>query len=223
MRVEIVHHEGDAFGLRIHFVDKELDFVRPVEGGAVFLRANAVPAPKRFDEGENAAGSVPDLFGIDFFVVAGPHGPRVARIAQQLVRFLVHADDGMVLVVGAFVDVQHVLHGRDEIGVGFLGEAPVVGAMGPQLVFLSALRMVSLLMGSERTTLSSFSSSRRVHRAAPLGAGPHAVAIRRASALPSSFRRAWFERGLRCNVKTDSMPLQAKWRTVLATVAMQRP
>ena len=62
-----------------------------------------------------------------------------------------------------------------------------------------------------------------VHRAWPSGAGPQAVAIIMASALPSTFRRAWSEFSLRFRVMTELSPSTLNFLTMFATVPMLIP
>jgi hypothetical protein len=68
------------------------------------------------------------------------------------------------------VDSRHVLHGSYERAIGLRRDDPALSAMGWENVFLSALPIVELQARSTMwSSTTSFSNSRRVQRARPLG------------------------------------------------------
>src|SRR5262249_57875127 len=109
-------------------------------------------------------------------------------------------------VVGALVDLQHLLHLADEGGVRFGRDAPHGLAPRLQVAFFNARRTVSWAIVSTTSNSTSRSASRRrVQRAYPGGAGAHASAVKRACCSPSSLGRpGGVSRGLRRS--SDSGP-----------------
>ena len=92
-------------------------------------------------------------------------------------------------VVGSGMDVQHVLHGADKLGVGLRGNHPLRARPGLECVFLSVMRTHSGLIASTTANSTNRSaSSRKVQFTRPSGGAPRAKAIRRASWAPSSLR-----------------------------------
>ena len=67
---------------------------------------------------------MPDVLGVFFEVVARAGRDRIAGVAEELVWLFVHTDHRNGRVVGAVVDLQHVLHPRDELAVGFGRDRP---------------------------------------------------------------------------------------------------
>ena len=167
--------------------------------------------------------SIAHVFRVDLPVVSRAHCPRFARFTKQLIWLLVHAYDRPCRVVRPFVDIEHVFHVRYKVGICPRRKAPVVGAVRSQLVFFNVLRMASRLTGVSSSIFMRSSSSRMVHREWPSGAGSQAVAIIMASALPSTFRRAWSEFTLRFKAMTASIPPSLNFLTMFATVLIQIP
>src|SRR5512143_3062794 len=94
----------------------------------------------------------------------------------------------MGLIRGPLVDLQHVLHRTDKLGIGFRWNTPLRFQPRLQFVFFNTCRTVSY------DTVSTYSSStirsansRKVHRFRPSGGALHATAIKCASCTPSSF------------------------------------
>jgi len=69
-----------------------------------------------------------------------------------LLRRLVQVDDGTVRVVRPLVDLQHILHGGYEGGVGLWGNDPLLLEMRLERVFLS-VRLIVLSLA--RSTMFS--------------------------------------------------------------------
>src|SRR5262249_7431937 len=107
---------------------------------------------------------------------AGPSGQP--HLAEQLPARLVEADHRPPRVVGEHIGPDHVLHPPDELGVGLRWDTPRLHDPGPDVVFFSAWRTVSVLTESARprTTISS-ASSRSVQWPRPRGGSVHANSI----------------------------------------------
>ena len=104
---------------------------------------------------------------------------RVPRLPHQLLAGLVQAHQHLVVLKLTVIDLQHVLHGADELGAGLGRDAPAFFQPGLELVFFSVWRTVSLLMLSTIALATSRSaSSCSVQPARPSGGSPQAKAIR---------------------------------------------
>src|SRR5262249_33505346 len=139
---------------------------------------------------------------------------RLHHLADQLLAGLVQGDQRPLLVVGSVVDLQHVLHRTDELGVGLGRDAPLLPQPRLDLVFLSTRRTVSSeIVSTTSSSTSRSASSFIVHAVRPCGGAEQARAISRASPRPSSFGcRAGRSRGLR--PRAASRPCSTKrWRT----------
>ena len=62
MCIEVIHNQNDLIHIGIQYVDKVLDFFRPIDSGSMLSYANMVLAAERFYKSENAASSMPDIF-----------------------------------------------------------------------------------------------------------------------------------------------------------------
>src|SRR5262249_58517069 len=94
--------------------------------------------------------------------------------------------DGPLLVLGTVVDLQHVLHRRDERGVRLRRDAPLLPLPRLDLVFLSVRRTVSSETASTTSSSTSLSaSSRMVQQARPSRGGEQARTMKRAPAAPA--------------------------------------
>src|SRR5271166_2414919 len=129
-----------------------------------------------------------------------------ARFDRQLLGRLVEANDGSFWVVRTPVDVEHVLHAGDEVGVGVGRNDPLFLEVRLEDVFFRIRPMVLSLALATIPSSTTFSSSRRsVQCARPSGGFEQATAISFASASPSKiFGRA--HAGLYCRVSTASNP-----------------
>src|SRR5262245_49012702 len=112
-----------------------------------------------------------------------------AALVEELLGSFVQADQRSLRIEGTLVDIQHVFHGAHKRGVGFGRNAPALLQPGLEFVFLSVWRTVSWLTASTYPCWISRSASRcSVQRFCPLGGALQTVAMRKASAAPSSTR-----------------------------------
>src|SRR5262249_3305661 len=150
---------------------------------------------------------------------AGGCGDRLGDLADELLARLVEADRRAFLVVRAVVDLQDVLHRRNEGGVGLRRDHPLLAEPGLQRGFFRAVRTVSAPMESTTASPTTWPASNRiVQDARPTGGAEQARAISLASAAPSSFRgrlgRSW---GLRRTAASG--PCSTDRLRTLSTVA----
>lgn len=196
MGIEIVHDKYNFLFVRVAGIYKVLDFFRPVSRGTVFTDAYMPHATQRLYKHKYTAVAVPDIFGIGLPGISRAHRQWLPGFAQQLVRFFIHTHYRNIRIIWQLINVQNILHAGYKFRVFLWRNTPVVISVGPEFIFLSTLRIVSLLMGVSSSTRDFSSSSFSVHLEWPSGAGPQAICISFASARPSALRRAAAEFGL---------------------------
>ena len=196
MGIEIVHDKYNFLFVRVAGIYKVLDFFRPVSRGTVFTDAYMPHAPQRLYKHKYTAVAVSDIFGIGFLCVTWAHGQGGSGFPKQLVRFFIHAHYRNSRFIRHLIDIQNVLHAGYKFGIFLRRDTPVVVSVGLEFIFLSTLRMVSLLIGISSSTRDFSSSSFSVHLEWPSGTGPQAICISFASVRPSALRRAAAEFGL---------------------------
>ena len=119
-----------------------------VEGRAPPGDLDVPPAQQRGEQQEETAHPLPHVL-----VVLAGGLPRFGRqrraaVGEELLAALVQADQGVLGVGGALVDVEDVLHRRDEGGVALRGQTPVLLQPGLEFVFLRVRRTASRLAPS---------------------------------------------------------------------------
>src|ERR1700693_1147690 len=186
MRVEIVHHERDPFGLRSVDVDQLSNLVSPIDSCSLVGHRDVSPARQRFSKGENVCRSVPFIFAIEALDSSRLGLQRCPDLDRQLLAQLIHANQWKPRIIWTLVDFQYVFHVENELGVVLRGNTPHALLPGLQLVFFRQRRTVSCDTASTmfNSTIRS-ASSRSVHRAWPDGADPQHVATTFASFSPS--------------------------------------
>src|SRR5205814_3767212 len=106
----------------------------------------------------------------------GRHG--LPDLADQLLARLIQAHLRPPRVVGPVVDLQHVFHRADELGVRLRRDAPLLPQPRLELVFLSTCRTVSSAMVSTTCNSTNLSaSSCNVQAPRPLGGDEQARAM----------------------------------------------
>ncbi len=85
----------------------------------MFVDAYMVRPAKWLYKSKYAAGAIPDIFRINFPVIARPHRKWLPCIPQKLVRLFVHTDNRTHGVVRKLIDIKNILHTRYEFGVFF--------------------------------------------------------------------------------------------------------
>ena len=194
--VEVVHDKYDPVTVRIADIHQIPDLLGPVDRGTVLPDAYMPDAAQRLYECKYAAGAVVHIFRIDLLGISRAHGQRLPGLPEQLVWLFVHAYHWDGRVIWLFVDVQDILHAGYEFCVFLWGDAPVGIFVRSKFIFFNVWRMASLPTGTSSSTRAFSSKSRSVQRECPSGAGLQAIWMMRASARPSTFRRAALELGL---------------------------
>src|ERR1700732_3774606 len=111
------------------------------------------------------------------------------------------------------IDLQHILHGRHEAGVGLRRDHPLLLEVRLKFVFFSVRPIVlSLARSTMFSSTTASSSNCNVHRLRPLGGGEQARAISFASEAPSKMR-GLAEAGECLRTRTASKPSSTScWR-----------
>src|SRR5215471_12035542 len=214
--VEVVQHDTDHLRLRIPGINQPAHLLRKVLHGPLCGDDNMSPADLRFTEQKKITGSVALVFIVIAHRLARFGGQRCACLRNQLLARFIEVDFRARGIIRLLVEVKHVLHGGDKLSA-HVWQAPLLFLPGLEFVFLSTCRTVSRAIDGAKpnsTTLSA--KSRRVQCACPSGAGVHATAIKCASCLPVSFRRA---PGRGASSSAPRFVSTNRWR-VRATVAV---
>lgn len=90
VRVQVVAHEDDLFGLRVISLQELAHLSRPVDGGPALSGAHAPPAAKRLGEHEYAGDSFAPVFVIFSRRTPRSGGERSALLREHLYGLLVH-------------------------------------------------------------------------------------------------------------------------------------
>src|SRR5208283_1091638 len=213
MRIEIVHHQHNAFGFGIVAIDQVPNDKRKVHFGAMVCDFDLTPALQRFRKHKQVGRAIPHIFVVFTGKLAGLWQSTGGDLTDQLFATFVKADLRTFGVVRPLVNFQHVFHGADKIGVLLGRQNPLFFQPRLKFIFFRVVRTHSGPM--ESTTLSStnlFANNSSVQRRRPSGGAPQASATRRASLAPSSLR---YCRSVgRLALRADSSPSSTNaWRT----------
>lgn len=147
--------------------------------------------PQRLNKHKYTACAVSDIFGIGLPGISWAHRQWLPGFAQQLVRFFIHAHYRYIRIIWHFIDVQNILHAGYKFRVFLWRDTPVVISVGLEFIFLSTLRIVSLLMGVSSSTRDFSSSSFSVHLEWPSGAtGSSPLFLRESTTVPTVYALA---------------------------------
>src|SRR5262249_20634949 len=146
---------------------------------------------------EDIRGAGADVFVILTGDASRPRRDARPRVVEELHGPLVEAYDRLVRIVRTRVQLEHVLHALDVLGVE-LGYAPAFFRQGLRSCSASSTRTVSRpTLPAIPRTITSFATSLTVHRPRPLGGGPQTIAITRSRCggvsrcLPPGRGRSW--------------------------------
>src|SRR5215207_995017 len=215
VRVQIIEHDADNLRPRVGFVRQPLHLTGEVLHRPLLRHLDMPVAALRLTEEEEVTHPLTAVLVVVTLRLTRRGRQWRARLGDQLLACLVKADDGALLIVGFFIQVQHVFHAGDELGVD-LADTPLLFQPRLEFVFLSTWRTVSRAMVEAKpnsTTLSA--KSRNVQRARPPGGVLHATAMRRASCLPVSLRSCP-RRGRSCKHPRPSSTNRLRVRSTVA-------
>src|SRR5438128_466639 len=186
VRVEVVHHQGNSLRLRPMHIDQLANCLGPVGLGALVSHHQMPPAGKRLREREHIRRAVAFILAVETLTASRRSGKRSLRFDGQLLTQFVHADQREARIVRPLVDLQHVFHVVDKLGIVLRRNAPHAFLPGLQLVFFRQRRTVSCETVSTMSSSTTRSAnSRNVQRACPDGTAPQHSATTLASFSPS--------------------------------------
>jgi hypothetical protein len=125
VRVEIVEHQRHSLAVGITRVQEVGDLDRPVLLGPSLAGGRLPEARERLGEHEDAGGAVAFVFVIDSLSVLLRRGDRHPGLLEQLDRLLVHAEHGLLRIIGFRAGLEHFFHAGDELGVLLRRDHPV--------------------------------------------------------------------------------------------------
>jgi hypothetical protein len=138
VRIQIVLHQHDLARAREVNIGEIAQDLGIVDGGAPLCDLDMTPALERGEQHEQIGRAVTLVLVVATRELSGLHRQRLPRLGNELLRCFVEADERAGRIVRSRVDVEHVLHRRDERRVGFRRDHPVVGQVRLEVVFLSA-------------------------------------------------------------------------------------
>lgn len=124
MCIELVHHKYQFLRSPISPANQRSDELSPFNATTVIGNPNVAPATKRLKGEEKTGNTIASVNVIVAFDRTRFHWQWFSRFSDQLLERLVHAHHGELRVVGAFVDVQYVLHVIDELSRLLRSNAP---------------------------------------------------------------------------------------------------
>ena len=131
---EVIEDDADALGLwEVVDIDEFALAKGEVVSGATISDLNPAPRAMGIDEDEEIDGAVAAILLVEALEPSGCGRDRLARFADKLGGAFVEADHGPLRVMLLGIEVEHILHAGDVLGVD-LGDAPHV--------LLSRLEMV---------------------------------------------------------------------------------
>ncbi len=102
----------------------------------------------------------PDILDVSALDLTGSQGQRGACLGMQDNGFLVQADGRIGQVIGLRIQVQHILHGRNEV-TAYGWDAPLMMLPGFELILFNKDRIVSRAMCSTNPSSTALPASRR--------------------------------------------------------------
>ena len=166
VRVQVVHDDTHALGFREAFVNEPLHLAREVRHRALLGYFDMPEATLRLTEHEQVAHASSLIFVIEPRDLSWTHRQRATSLSNQLLARLVKADHRQLLGVRFSVQIQHVFHAGDELGID-LADTPWLLQPWLQFVFLSTWRTVSRQIESANFNSTTLSANKRsVQRAA---------------------------------------------------------
>ena len=130
---EVVENDSDPLGLGIMDVDEVSHAGGEVRGGAPARDLDVSPGSVGIEEDEEIGGAVALVLAVVALEFARVGGDRGSHLADELGRALVEADDRVLRIGRLGLEIEHVLHAGDVLGVD-LGDAPHVLAPGLEVV-----------------------------------------------------------------------------------------
>jgi len=185
---ENIQHDANDLCFWIDFINQPFHVVREFLHGMLARYLNVALASQGFKQHVQVGDAIALILVINPLALAGFRWQALPRLPNQSASQLVVTYLWSFGIIRLLVKVQHILHAGHILRARFW-DAPHFLLPWLQLVFLSVRRTVSYETASTTPNCTSFpASSRRLQCACPSGASVQAVAIKVASARPSSLR-----------------------------------
>lgn len=136
MGIQIIHHQPDFWRVRIVDLQQFSNLISPVNSSPSLASGRMPPARQWLRKQKNAAGSVSNVFSVLPLWVSRLHWNWRSGFVQQLIRLLIHTDDGKRLFEGLLIQIQNILHTSHKCSILFRGNAPAFTKMRLEFVFL---------------------------------------------------------------------------------------
>ena len=130
---EVIEDDADALGLWEVDIDELAHAKGEVVSGATISDLDPAPRAMGIDEDEEIDGAVAAILVVEALEPSGCGRDRLARFADELGGAFVEADHGPLRVKLLGIEVEHILHAGDVLGVD-LGDAPHVLLPGLEMV-----------------------------------------------------------------------------------------
>ena len=144
---QIVEHHPDALGLRIMDVGEFAHADGEVRRRAALGDLHLAPGAVRVEEHEQVGGAVAPVLAVVALDLPGLGRDRPAHLADELDRALVEADHRPLRVGRLGIEIEHVLHAGDVIGID-LRNAPHLPAPRLEIVLGQSVGARSRATGS---------------------------------------------------------------------------
>jgi len=215
--VELIHHQHDCVGSGIVDIDQLLDAVCPIHSRAPRGHGDVPSAAQRLTDEEEIGDASSGVFGVVAGGLSRRARERFMHVTEQLGERLIQTDLREAGIIGARIDIKHVLYAGDK-GRTLLGwDAPTLLQPWLERAFFNVRRTNSRETWRPSSTVTnSAARSRTLQRARPAGGALQARAIRCASSAPESVR-GLVARGGRWR-RAASRPSRTKRRRTRATV-----
>src|SRR5436309_8474038 len=142
VRVQVVHHNPHPLGLRESNVHQPFHLLREVGHRSLLSNLNVPPSTLRFTEHKQVTHALALILIIEPLDSSARHRQRLSSLGNQLFARLIEADHRTLSVERFGIQIEYVLHRRDELQVNF-PDAQLLFQPRLQPVFLSTWRTVS--------------------------------------------------------------------------------
>src|SRR6266446_5544305 len=135
MRVKVIAPQGHLRASHLSCLQQLGDFDRPVDFGTTLTGGRLSKARQRFGEHKNARRAVAFVLVIDTLALLLRSSDRHLRLLQQLDRLLIHAQHGLLWIVGFCVGLEDLFQACHALGILIWRNDPVLDLTFGHAVF----------------------------------------------------------------------------------------
>lgn len=125
MCVQIIHNQDDFLNIRIHHINKILDFFCPINSSSAFSGTYMMFSAKRFDKSEYTASTIANIFIVFLLRISTTCRQWFSCFAKKLIRHFIHAYNRLLWIIGHFINIKNIFHTCNKFSIMFLGNAPI--------------------------------------------------------------------------------------------------